>query len=68
MNDEKITLSGNTYNINSNMITGTIKKPDYKSIIKIGDNITIYNTAKFNCFQKKMIKICFGFEVIDYDI
>lgn len=39
---------------------------DCKSIIKIG-NIIIYNTKKFNSFQKKMIKLFFGFEVQDYE-
>lgn len=41
--------------------------PDYKSIIKIGDNVIIHNITKFNWFQKKMIKLFFGFEVKDYE-
>lgn len=38
----------------------------YKSIFTIG-NVKVCNTKKFNWFQKKMIKIFFGFEVEDYE-
>ena len=47
-------------------IINYIEKPNYKSIVKIGE-LYVYNTHKFNWFQKKMIKIFFGFEVEDYE-
>lgn len=39
--------------------------PPPKSIIIIGDNpsIQVAVNKKFNWFQKKMIKWCFGFEI-----
>lgn len=38
------------------------------SVIKIGKDrsIKIVTDHRFNCFQKKMIKWCFGFIVEDY--
>ena len=38
------------------------------STIKIGEDysLTINVDQRFNWFQKKMIKLCFGFEVQDY--
>ena len=36
-----------------------------KSYFVIG-NITIYLPKKFNWFQKKMIKWCFGIDIKDY--
>ena len=58
---EKEFLPDNTY-------CGTIKMPDpYISTIYIGNHIgraiEIGVDKKFNWFQKKMIKWCFGFEV-----
>lgn len=35
---------------------------DNKSILEIG-NIKIYNTKKFNWFQRKMFKIFFGIKI-----
>ena len=34
---------------------------DYKSKLVVG-NVTMYCTKKFNWFQRKMLKIFFGFE------
>ncbi len=44
---------------------GIYPPPPPKSIIIIGDNpgVQIGVDKKFNWFQKKMIKWCFGFEV-----
>ena len=38
------------------------------SMITVGENrkISITIDHKFNWFQKKMIKWCFGFEVVNY--
>ena len=38
------------------------------SLIKIGKNrqISITTDRRFNLFQKKMIRWCFGFEVVNY--
>ena len=38
------------------------------SLIKIGKNrqISITTDRRFNWFQKKMIRWCFGFEVVNY--
>ena len=39
------------------------------SCIKIGERVgilTVYTDKHFNWFQKKMIKLCFGFNVEDY--
>lgn len=55
MND-KITIT------DENIATQELQSPPVKSKIIIG-NLTIFNTKKFNWFQKKMIKLCFGFEV-----
>lgn len=38
-----------------------------KSIIAIGHSFEIGVDKKFNWFQKKMIKWCFGFEVKEYE-
>lgn len=40
--------------------------PIYRSIIKVG-NMEVLSFYKFNKFQKKMIKLFFGFEVEDYE-
>lgn len=40
--------------------------PIYRSIIKVG-NMEVLSIYKFNKFQKKMIKLFFGFEVEDYE-
>ena len=40
--------------------------PIYRSIIKIG-NMGVLSFSKYNKFQKKMIKLFFGFEVEDYE-
>lgn len=42
--------------------------PPPKSTIIIGDNpgIAVGVDKKFNWFQKKMIKWCFGFEIMEY--
>ena len=38
-----------------------------KIVIGQGSNsITIFNSQYFNWFQKKMLKLCFGFTVTDY--
>lgn len=38
-----------------------------KIVIGQGSNlITIFNSQHFNWFQKKMLKLCFGFTVTDY--
>ena len=60
MNDKITTTNENiVYN-------GTIEKlPPVKSKITIG-NLTIFNTKKFNWFQKKMIKLVFGIKIEDY--
>jgi hypothetical protein len=54
--------------IEGNFSQGTIKMPDpYISTIYIGNHvgraIEIGIDKKFNWFQKKMIKWCFGFDV-----
>lgn len=38
------------------------------SLIKIGKNrqISITTDQHFNWFQKKMLQLCFGFEVVNY--
>lgn len=54
MDKDKITLNG------------FVEEGYYKSIFTIG-NVKVMNTKKFNWFQKKMIKIFFGFEVEDYE-
>lgn len=43
-----------------------LPKPIYRSIIKVG-NMEILSFYKYNKFQKKMIKLFFGFEVEDYE-
>ena len=40
--------------------------PIYRSIIKVG-NMEVFSFHKYNNFQKKMIKLFFGFEVEDYE-
>ena len=47
-------------------LNGFVEEGYYKSVFIIG-NIKVCNTKKFNWFQKKMIKIFFGFEVEDYE-
>lgn len=54
MND-KITIT------DKNTIKG-LQSPPVKSKIIIG-NLTIFNTKKFNWFQKKMIKLVFGIKI-----
>lgn len=36
-----------------------------KSIIHIGPGMQVHVSKRFNWFQKKMLKWCFGFEVED---
>ncbi len=40
---------------------------DYKSIISLSENFKVFTKTKYNWFQKKMIKLFFGFEVKDYE-
>ena len=40
---------------------------DYKPIISLSENFKVYTKTKYNWFQKKMIKLFFGFEVVDYE-
>ena len=50
--------------IEGKVYSGSIKMPDpYISTIYIGNHIEVGVDRKFNWFQKKMIKWCFGFEV-----
>lgn len=44
--------------------TNTIEKPKYKSIMILG-NVNIYNTKRFNWFNKLMFKLCFGIIIKD---
>ena len=43
----------------------------YKSKIIIGDDdcyqVTVHVAKHFNWFQKRMIKLCFGFRIEDYN-
>lgn len=55
MND-KITIT------DENITTQKLQSPPVKSKIIIG-NLTIFNTKKFNWFQKKMIKLVFGIKI-----
>lgn len=71
MNREKIKINGES------IIVGSIDAsqvplenfksiPTYKSIIIVG-NMKVLSIYKYNKFQKKMIKLFFGFEVEDYE-
>lgn len=42
--------------------TQVFEQPKYKSKIIIGNNI-IYNTHKFNWFNRIMIRLVFGFKI-----
>ena len=57
MND-KITIT------DENIATQKLQSLPIKSKIIIG-NLTIFNTKKFNWFQKKMIKLVFGIKIED---
>lgn len=54
MNDE---ISSNVY----------LEEPDYKSVICFAETFRVCSIKKFNWFQKKMLKIFFGIEVLDYE-
>lgn len=54
MNDE---ISSNIY----------FKEPDYKSVICFTETFKVCSIKNFNWFQKKMLKIFFGIEVLDYE-
>lgn len=41
--------------------------PKFVTRIKIGEEFTANVSRKFNCFQKKMIKFFFGWDVEDID-
>lgn len=64
--DEKYIISTNPGKLR---VTQGIAPPPPKSIIIIGRNpgVSIGVDKKFNWFQKKMIKWCFGFDVEEYD-
>ena len=72
MKDEIKVSKINTTNITVGRIDSTLVPPDklptpiYRSIIKIG-NMEVLSFYKYNKFQKKMIKLFFGFEVEDYE-
>lgn len=57
---------GNKFILDSDVIFD--QKITDGSIITIGKNrqINITTDHKFNWFQKKMIKWCFGFDVVNY--
>ena len=50
--------------INSNIY---FEEPDYKSVICFAETMRVCSIKKFNRFQKKMLKIFFGIEVLDYE-
>ena len=72
MKDEIKVSKINTTNITVGRIDSTLIPPDklltpiYRSIIKVG-NMEVLSFYKYNKFQKKMIKLFFGFEVEDYE-
>lgn len=43
------------------------EEPDYKSVICFAETFRVCSIKKFNWFQKKMLKIFFGIEVLDYE-
>ena len=57
---------GNKFILDSDVIFD--QKIKDGSLIKIGKNrqISITTDQHFNWFQKKMLKWCFGFEVVNY--
>ena len=50
--------------INSNVF---FEEPNYKSVICFSENFKVCSIKKFNWLQKKMLKMFFGIEVIDYE-
>ena len=63
VNDDEV--SGNKMGVEGRI---TIPKIKNGSVISVGKSHSIKITTDhhFNCFQKKMIKWCFGFIVEDY--
>lgn len=57
MNDEKIEVSNKIY----------FNEPDYKSVICFAETFRVCSIKRFNWFQKKMLKIFFGIEVLNYE-
>ena len=72
MNNEIKTSKINTKSITAGRIDSTqvpldkLPTPIYKSVIKVG-NMELLSFYKYNKFQKKMVKLFFGFEVEDYE-
>lgn len=72
MNDEIKVFKINSESITIGRIDATtvpldkLPTPIYRSIIKVG-NMEVLSFSKYNKFQKKMIKLFFGFEVEDYE-
>lgn len=50
--------------INSNVF---FEEPNYKSVICFSENFRVCSIKKFNWLQKKMLKVIFGIEVINYE-
>lgn len=50
--------------INSNVF---FEEPDYKSIICFSENFRVCSIKKYNWLQKKMLKLIFNIEVINYE-
>ena len=53
-----------TQKINS---TVNFEEPDYKSVVCFTENFRVCSLKKFNWLQKKMLKLVFGIEVLDYE-